>query len=434
MEKLMKRLSLDATVGSLLVVSLLTQCARLDDTESSNRTAPTQTVQQSEQADGGTPISEANLREWTTTLSSDAFDGRDEGTEGSRLARTFLIDTLTKCGVDGAVDGQFEQAITTGAGTNILGRINGSDPALAEHIIILSAHYDHLGNCDGAICNGANDNAAAVASVVAVACELAQHPPRRSVLIALWDAEEPPTFLKEGMGSAYYVGHPVVPLAETDAVLVLDLVGSNLWSTYRSHFVMGAEKSPQLGAALDAATAPAQLTVVRAGLHLAEETPNGRQPWSDYDAFRNQAIPFLFFSDGQNKNYHEVNDEASLLDFGKLRHEANWLLAVSRKVADSAERPAFNDGGRDDARDAEGVVGILEAALAPRGLADTLNLGWLTRYRLKQDLSAAKQARSRTVSGTPLSSGDVQSLRKGAQRVMCLAGSGYSTLACSLFL
>ena len=70
-------------------------------------------------------------------------------------------------------------------------------------------------------------------------------------MVALWDAEEPPTFLTD--------------------------------------FVMGPEKSVALSIALDGVAAPARLDVKRGGLHLVEKTPFGLQPWSDYDAFRNRA-------------------------------------------------------------------------------------------------------------------------------------------------
>ena len=113
---------------------------------------------------GGEAIKQENLTRLVTKLASDAFNGRDEGTPGSAEARKYIIDELTKCGVKPAgVNGSWTQDIRPGKGTNILGRIEGSGAQEKARYVALSAHYDHLGACQGAICNGADDNAAAVA-------------------------------------------------------------------------------------------------------------------------------------------------------------------------------------------------------------------------------------------------------------------------------
>jgi peptide/nickel transport system permease protein len=106
---------------------------------------------------------------------------------------------------------------------NVLGLLPGSDPEHEDEIVILCAHYDHLGtDPDGAVYNGANDNAAGVAAVLEIA-RLWQEQgfrPARSVLFAAWDDEE------YGLGgSRYYVRNPIYPLERTVAVLNLDMIG-----------------------------------------------------------------------------------------------------------------------------------------------------------------------------------------------------------------
>src|SRR5207253_4202264 len=113
-------------------------------------------------------------------------------------------------------------------------------------------HYDHLdtrsnadGACStgrppgGAVCHGATDNAAGVAAVVAIGRALRRlpTPPRRSVVLALWDAEE------DGLvGSIYYVNHPAVPLASTVAYVNFDIQGANLLPSLRgTSFAVSAE-------------------------------------------------------------------------------------------------------------------------------------------------------------------------------------------------
>jgi Zn-dependent M28 family amino/carboxypeptidase len=264
---------------------------------------------------------------------------------------------------------------------------------------VLSAHYDHIGDCGGAICNGACDNATAVAAVIGVACELAASPPARSVLVAHWDAEEPPAFLTPDMGSEYFATPPLVPLASTDAAIVLDLGGEDLWPGFRGHFVLGAETSAEVTAAVAATAAPAGLAVARGGLHLVEETPFGPQPWSDYDAFRNRGVPAVFPSDGQNKRYHQPSDDVGAADFPKLSREARYLLALTRGLASAAATPVFDAAGADPAADAATVQAALQQALGPGGIVEALALGTSSRDALTADLDAVTAVAARLHAG-----------------------------------
>lgn len=106
---------------------------------------------------------------------------------------------------------------------NVLGLLPGTDPQHRDEIVVIGAHYDHVGrDPDGTIYNGANDNAAAVAVLLEIArlWQAQGFHPARSVLFAAWDAEE------QGLiGSRYYVSHPFNPLNHTKAMLNLDMDG-----------------------------------------------------------------------------------------------------------------------------------------------------------------------------------------------------------------
>src|SRR4029079_14048777 len=81
------------------------------------------------------------------------------------------------------------------------------------------------------ICNGATDNAAGVAALLGVARAIKAQtpPPRRSIILAIWDREE------DGLlGSQYYVQYPVVPLAKTTSYVNFDIQGSNLLPSLRN--------------------------------------------------------------------------------------------------------------------------------------------------------------------------------------------------------
>ncbi|MBS1149016.1 MAG: Peptidase [Myxococcaceae bacterium] len=381
------------------------------------------------------PIAQTELMRMTTQLASDAFDGRKPGTPGGLAARAYVIAQLQACGVKPASAAGFEQPLTPYAGANVLGMIEGTDPALKDRVVILSAHYDHLGNCSGQICNGANDNAAAVSAIIGVGCALAAAPAKRSVMIASWDAEEPPTFLSAAMGSQYYATDAVIPLPRIDVAVVLDLVGSNLWPSYQGSFFLGAETSDAVASALDAAlaTTTGALKPHRGALALAEETVLGQQPWSDYDAFRDRSIPVLFLSDGQNRKYHTPADEVSALDPAKLALETRLLLEVIWNLANAVQTPVFKIGGTSHLVDANTVVPVLEAALGSGGIVSALGLSAATTTRLQADLTAAKDVQTRLTGGATATTQDLTVLRRSVQRVMCHAGGQRSEATCNSF-
>ena len=171
------------------------------------------------------------------------MEGRDNQTDGSVLAQDFLVDQLGQFTepVDGdSLDGY---GYPFAAGTNLIGQIPGGD--LADEYVVLGAHYDHLGSdCPSDtpgddICNGAGDDASGVATVLEVGRLLAAdaEPPPRTVILALWDAEE------DGLlGSEAYIADPAVPLDDTVAYLNWDIQGSNLSpSLANTTVVVGAE-------------------------------------------------------------------------------------------------------------------------------------------------------------------------------------------------
>ena len=381
------------------------------------------------------PIAQPELLRMVTQLAGDGFDGRKPGTTGGLAARAYVIAQLQACGVKPAGTSGFEQSLAPNTGANIFGLIEGTDPLLKDRVVILSAHYDHLGNCGGLICNGANDNAAAVSAIIGIGCALVQVPAKRSVLIASWDAEEPPTFLTAAMGSQFHASNPVVPLAKIDVAVVIDLLGSDLWPGFQGSFFLGAETSDAVAAAVDAAILPTQGTVkpYRGALALAEETALGHQPWSDYDSFRNRSIPVLFLSDGQNLKYHTVNDDVASLDLPKLTLETRLLLDVVWRLANNAQSPTFKAGGTSDLIDANTTVPVLEAALATGGLVDSLGLAAASRTKLDADLAAVKAVQTKLVGGGTANAQDVAALRRAVQRVMCHSGGQRTQSQCNSF-
>jgi Zn-dependent M28 family amino/carboxypeptidase len=125
-------------------------------------------------------------------------------------------------------DGAYFQLFGPGY-RNILGIIPGSDPALSNQFVLISAHYDHVGygtrrNSNGPIGyihNGADDNASGTAAVLELveAFQRLAIPPRRSVLFVLWDGEE-----KGLLGSLHWLSYPTVALENVRLMINLDMV------------------------------------------------------------------------------------------------------------------------------------------------------------------------------------------------------------------
>ncbi|RLC76973.1 MAG: hypothetical protein DRI61_12355, partial [Chloroflexi bacterium] len=152
----------------------------------------------------------------TNTVLSDILAGT--GITPADLSLTFKPRELpTRAHLK--VEVSYDEAI----GRNILGVIPGRSPAHRDEVLILGAHYDHMGSSpEGTFWAGANDNASGVAVLLEIARQWKEHGyvPRRTVLFALWDGEE-----QGRVGSEYYVKHPSYPITSTVAMIQLDMVG-----------------------------------------------------------------------------------------------------------------------------------------------------------------------------------------------------------------
>lgn len=278
-------------------------------------------------------------------LCSPRCAGRAPGTAGGLHARQLVRDALREAGAD-----PIEQRIGSSNGANLIAKLPGD----TDRWVLVAAHYDHLGETARTFFPGADDNAAAVAILVEVARGLtAQRADGRGVILAAFDAEEPPYFLTGQMGSEYFVAHADTlgtPIDRIDLMLCMDLVGHALGpeglpdSVRGSLFALGAERSAGTARLVDELSASEQgVTVRRVD---AEVIP----PLSDYDAFWERSVPFLFLTGGRSQRYHTPEDRPEHLDWKKMAATARWLEAMVRRTcARPEERVAFDRGARDDA-------------------------------------------------------------------------------------
>ncbi len=282
----------------------------------------------------GTPTDPLNARSILEELSSDELAGRDNQSPGSSAAQALIVDQLAQFAQPVLPDGYLQPF---DYGTNVLGLIPGGD--LADEYVIIGAHYDHLGsNCvtdDVAdnICNGATDNASGVATVISIARAIAaEGTPRRSVIVALWDAEE------DGLlGSAAYVAAPAVPIAQTVAYLNFDIQGAIILpSLAKVTIVIGAETG---GAALAQASAAAMAASTLQPVQLRSFLFHGR---SDHSNFAQAGVAAMLFTDATGGCYHTAQDEADVVDFAKLDEQVVTGTTLVSEIAASDTPPSFD--------------------------------------------------------------------------------------------
>jgi Zn-dependent M28 family amino/carboxypeptidase len=310
------------------------------------------------------------MRELVDLLCSDDCAGRAPGTPGGRLARSHVINALRSSGLD-----PFEQPIPQHGGANVLAKIPGS----SDRWPLVAAHYDHLGQTREGIYRGADDNAAAVAILVELAARLAANPPDgRGVIIAAFDAEEPPWFTTEGMGSQYFVRHPSVPLDRIDLMLCMDLVGHAMGpeglpgEVRDTVFALGSERSAGTGLLVD------ELARTEAGVIVRRADAGIIPPLSDYGPFWTRKIPFVFLTSGRSRTYHSVHDRPELLAWDKMAATARWLERLVRASCARDAAMAFQDRP-DDASTLRSLIELTtalepyaELAAAGRTMASSL--------------------------------------------------------------
>ncbi|WP_460548799.1 M28 family peptidase [Hymenobacter daeguensis] len=227
---------------------------------------------------------------------------------------------------------------------NVLGYLEGTDKK--DEVLVISAHYDHLGVKHDTIYNGADDDGSGTVAVLQIAQAFAQakregHGPRRSILFVLMTAEEEGLF-----GSEYYTAHPVVPLAQTVADLNIDMVGrTDRKHSPKKHFVdiVGSDK---LSSELHAINEAANRDYTRLELDYRFNVPGEPEHIyyrSDHYNFARRKIPVIFYTTGEHADYHKATDDVEKIEFDKLAERAQlvfhtaWVLANrdGRIVVDS---------------------------------------------------------------------------------------------------
>jgi Zn-dependent M28 family amino/carboxypeptidase len=265
------------------------------------------------------------------TLSSPEFAGRLTGTPGSLLAQAYITRRFQELGIKSfgasyAMPFAFvatRNQIKTDypSAVNLIGHIRGSTNP--ERIMVVSAHYDHLGVTRGRAYLGADDNASGVAAMLAVAAHFQQHPPRHTIVFAAFDGEE------FGLrGSREFVEAPPFPIKSVALNLNFDMVSRN---DKNEIYAVGTRYTPSLKALVAKAAEGSTLKVIPGHDSRPAGAPSDYD-WtasSDHHPFHKAGIPFLYFGVEDHADYHKPGDTFEKIDQKFFSEVARVLVSAA---------------------------------------------------------------------------------------------------------
>jgi len=285
-------------------------------------------------------ITGAELKRHAEVLADDTFEGRESGSRGGRAAAGYIAQRLSDCGLQPAGTGKSWYQVFGGRYRNVLARVGGADSPLAEEVILLGAHYDHVGYGNssnsygptGYIHNGADDNASGVAALLELAQSLEMvQPPARTIVLAFWDGEE------QGLlGSRHWVQQPTFPLDRVALLVNLDMVGRLRNNRLE---VSGSRTAVGLRRMASEATAGTALELTF--------------PWkigenSDHWPFFQRRVPYLMLHTGLHGDYHRPSDDVDKLNVEGMESITRMLLQLSLRLANRPEPIRFRSASQSE--------------------------------------------------------------------------------------
>ena len=314
-------------------------------------------------------INNIDLYKHIEVLSSDSLEGRETGKPGQKMAAEYIANQFKKIGIppykrktyyqkfkvkserhickcddcDLTFFKRIFKANQTIRGENVLGYIEGSD--LKDELLIITAHYDHLGKHDSLIFNGADDDASGVSAAleIAEAFMLAKkegNGPRRSILIMPVSGEE-----KGLLGSRYYTDNPIYPLESTVANLNIDMIGRlDDWHDNGNYvYLIGSDRL-----SYDLHDLNEKINNEYIGIDLDyrfndKDDPNRYYYRSDHYNFAKNNIPVIFYFNGVHEDYHKPSDTIEKLDFDKINTITKLIFLTAWEIANRDDRIKLRD-------------------------------------------------------------------------------------------
>lgn len=271
----------------------------------------------------GQVIDKEQLIKDITYLSSPQLEGRATLSEGNRLAQSYIVERFHDLEMTSQFQ-DFTQYFTMKGGrrtqdlhnpANIIGFIPGSE---TDSLILVMAHYDHLGIKGKDVYLGADDNASGTAALLAFASHFSDHRPKHSYLFAALDAEELGL-----LGSKAFLADFPFPLDLVKVVVNMDMISR---SETNRLYAVGSRHYPQLKKYL----IPIQENSF-IDLYLGNDGSRGEKDWSnasDHGPFHAKGIPFIYFGVDDHEDYHKPTDSVDRIDPDFYTKATDLILQV----------------------------------------------------------------------------------------------------------
>ena len=307
------------------------------------------------------------LRRHVEALCADELDGRKAGTEGERMAAAYVHRALADAGLVMLTDAAGQDfTIAEGeegiASRNIVGIVEGSDPALRDEYIVVGAHFDHLGThtltIDGEpvvqVFPGADANASGVAMMLELARMVSDYKGlfRRSVLFVGFGAGE------QGLAGAWYFANRAFEqMGNVRAMVDLDMLGR---SGDTAPFSCFTQMESRAGERLFEQVR--EESVVTWPQPLRQTIPS-----SDYLPFYEQKIPVFLFTSGVSREARTIRDVPRLLDYGAMEARCHYLYHFLLTLANQDEISRIGEDVREKVRrNIEKVYAASECDVRPQ--------------------------------------------------------------------
>ncbi len=285
----------------------------------------------------------ANLYE----ISSDAYEGRDTGEPGQKKAAEFLKKQYKESGLTTPIgDDDYFQEVPKSflpggikASENVVAYIKGSE--FPEEILVLTAHYDHIGTEGEEIFNGADDDGSGTVAILEIAEAFQQavnagNGPKRSILFMNLTAEE-----KGLYGSKWYVANPLFPLENHIANLNIDMIG-RVDAAHEANpnfiYLIGSDK---LSTELHELSEEVNDSYIQLDLDYTYNDindPNRYYYRSDHYNFAKNNIPVIFYFNGVHEDYHKVTDTPEKINYKLLTKRTKLIFYTAWEIANRKAR------------------------------------------------------------------------------------------------
>ena len=334
----------------LLAALMIVSCSGAQQSDKGQKTSPEKYLK---------TITAADLKTHLYIVADDNMEGRQTGEAGQKRAGEYLINQYKAMGVSfpPAAKSYYQPVpasfMNNSRGPklkdseNIWAFIKGSE--YPDEIIVISAHYDHIGVENGEIYNGADDDGSGTVALLEMAKAFAKAKkdgkgPKRSILFLHVTGEE------HGLhGSRYYAEHPLYPLANTVADINIDMIGrrDDLHPNTNNYvYVIGSDR---LSSELHTITNEVNDKYIKMDLDFrfnARDEPNRYYFRSDHYNFAKNGIPSVFLFNGVHDDYHKPGDTPDKIEYDAFEKRTQLAFVIAWELANRKDRIKVDRDGQ----------------------------------------------------------------------------------------